>query len=286
MSISRYITEEEWGGRLGQAQGARLSFSAYRTERPPHSGKPEIVKKKLVISGDIVEVYDYKGRGYIKNLPSDEQKCRQGGRTVERSINYEANRQKSAQRAKRDLKRLINANHNQYPGCTTKFLTLTFRDHITDIETANKKLEKFIKRLNYKLFKTKKACVRYVAVPEFTKKGRVHYHLVTFNVPFVKAAEVADIWSHGYIKINRCDDVTNLGAYVSKYLTKETDTRLEGKKRYFSSRGLFKPVELINERADALAQHLPSGKETYVDTFENEYLGTILYKQYNIKDFD
>lgn len=245
--------------------------------------KPVVVKHKLVLSGNIVEQYKY-SNGYIKgHTRTDGQNGTLGGRTVEKSINYHENRKKSGQRAQRVLKRLINANHNQYSHHTTKFVTLTFREDIK-LEKAVIKLTNFIRRLNYHIFKVKKAVLAYIAVPEFTKKGRPHFHLVVFNMPFTKADTLADIWTYGFVKINRCDDVTNLGAYVCKYLTKETDSRLEGKKRYYCSRGLYQPENLINEKADILAKCLPEDMKTYEAFFENEYAGGILYKQYNITD--
>jgi hypothetical protein len=138
-------------------------------------------------------------------------------------------------------------------------------------------------RLNYKFFDSGNSNLRYLAVPEFTKIGRIHYHVVLFNLPFTKWKMLEDTWNNGFIKINRCDDVTNLGAYVSKYMTKESDERLKGKKRYFCSKNLFKPAEFINEKAGNLLKNLPEESKTYQNTFENEYIGKVEYEQYIIK---
>ena len=91
-----------------------------------------------------------------------------------------------------------------------------------------------------------------------------------------------EIWGNGFIKINRIDRVSNVGAYICKYMTKDNKD-LVGQKCYFTSRGLKKPVEIKEgERVNSLATSLPSDILTYENTFINDY-NTILYKQYNIK---
>jgi hypothetical protein len=61
------------------------------------------------------------------------------------------------------------------------------------------------------------------------------------------------------------------------------DDRLQGKKCYFSSRGLYKPVELRDEKkiGEILARLSPINI-VYNVVFENEY-NTIHYIQYNTK---
>lgn len=226
-------------------------------------------------------MYRYE-RGYLNSNESYSNGSN-GGRTVKESINHQEHSKRAQNRAKNLMRRIINANHGQYPGCSTKFLTLTFREHITEVEQANHEFKKFIKRLNYKFFDSGNSNLRYLAVPEYTKKGRIHFHVVLFNLPFIRWKMIEDTWKNGFIKINRCEDVTNLGAYVSKYITKESNQRLKGKKRYFCSRNLFKPVELINEEAGNLLENLPEENKTYQNTFENEYVGKVDYEQYIIK---
>lgn len=246
----------------------------------------ELVNKKIVVSGNIIEVYQYE-KGYLKgyNL-SEGEKERKGRKMDFKSDNYEIHRKQVLQRAKRDLRRIINANVNQYgEQFTAKFLTLTFADNIQDLKVANKEFMLFIKRLNYKLFNTKKSIIKYSAVVEFQKRGAIHYHVLLYNVPYVRFDKIAECWGHGDITINKIDNVDNIGAYVTKYMTKDnTDERLQGQKSYFNSRGLFKPVEITDKKkVEAFAGALPCEKITYTATFENERLGNINYKQYNLK---
>lgn len=249
----------------------------------------ERVHKKIVQSGDIIEVYEYEN-GYLKGY-SD--KSNNTGRKKEKSSNYEEHRKQVLQRAKKNLRRLINSNVGQYGDeFIAKFLTLTFKDNVQDLKKANYEFEKFMKRLNYFCFGTKKANLKYTCVVEFQKRGAIHYHVIIYNIPYIKAKDLAKIWGNGFIKINKIDNVDNVGAYVSEYLGKVekgqghsiNDDRLNGKKSYFSSRGLFKPNEITNKKVvEQVAAALPDELLTYSTTFQNEHLGNITYKQYKLK---
>lgn len=61
-------------------------------------------------------------------------------------------KQKHYQSMRFEIARLVDTNFDNQ----TKFLTLTFKENIQDIEYANNEFKKFIKRLNYDLYKTKK----------------------------------------------------------------------------------------------------------------------------------
>ena len=233
-------------------------------------------KSKVIISGNIYEFYEYENpvlEGY-----TDTKKSSSGRKSVANEDDKKVNREKVLSRASRDLRRLINSNIHTY-GVQSKFVTLTFADHVTTFEIANYEFKKFRQRLEYELgFKLK-----YAVVPEFTKIGRIHYHLVMFNVPFIKNSRLSEIWSNGFVKINKIDNVDNVGAYVCKYMSKDNlDERLLGKKCYFTSRGLYKPIEIKEkERVDNLVVALPSYALSYESEFHNEY-NSINYKQYNI----
>lgn len=251
----------------------------------------ERVEKKLVQSGDIIEIYEY-SEGYIKGytLTESEINRRKGSKNNTDDID---SRKRSLKRAKANLRRLINANVGQYgKEFTAKFLTLTFRDNVKDIKQANYEFNKFIKRLNYKLYGVKKVNLKYTTVIEFQKRGAIHYHIIIYNMPYLKADKISNIWGNGFIKINNIDNVDNVGAYVGEYLGQAEkgqgkdieDDRLRGQKTYFSSRGLLKPLEVTNKKTvEQVANALLNRKPTYSSTYENEYLGTVTYKQYNLK---
>ena len=238
------------------------------------------VKSKVIISGSVIEVCEYEKpvyKGYKSN----------GGRHKEANEEgKEKNRKDTLRRARQDVRRTVNANVWAYgEHCPPKFLTLTFGDNVTDLDVAHYEFEKFVKRLNYLVFGTKVANLRYTAVPEFQKRGAVHYHVVLYNLPYTKADVIAKVWRNGFIKINKIDDVDNIGAYVCKYMVKGLDDdRLRGRKCYFNSRGLFKPLVIEDEKkAEMIKQSLPSECMTVSTEYENEHIGKISYKQYNLK---
>lgn len=209
------------------------------------------------------------------------------GRSVEASEEQKVlNRLKTMKRARSNLMRLINANVRRWYDDDGRpyepvFLTLTFAKNVQDIDEANKAFKNFRRRLEYEI----NGKLKYVCVIEFQERGAIHYHLVIFNLPYIPVSRLAEIWRHGFVKINVIKDVDNVGAYMSKYMGKDVmDERLIGEKCYFSSRGLHKPKEkaLTEEEKDQLAAGL-SGKEVYKAEFQNEYTGKTVYTQYNLK---
>jgi len=229
--------------------------------------------KKAVISGDIIEFYDYKND--VLYDYKDTKNTRKGRQATAKFEDKLLNRKKILQRNRRDIRRLVNCNIQE----NSKFITLTFADNVTDLKQANYEWKKFKQRLEIKI-----GCkLQYLVVIEFQKRGAIHYHCVMFNLPYIQSNKLHEIWGNGYVKINRIDDVDNVGAYVCKYITKDNDDdRLLGQKMYFTSRGLKKPVEIKEEsRVECLASSLPASALTYSSTFENEY-NSISYKQYNL----
>lgn len=128
------------------------------------------------------------------------------------------------------------------------FLTLTFNEDIKDIKTANRKFSEFMQNYNYRLFKKKEKILQYIAVPEFQpNSGRIHYHIIIFNLPYSnKNYDIArDVWGHGYIWMKAVYRGTthNIAKYLTKYLTKALDDKRFFKKRkYFPSVKLLKPI--------------------------------------------
>lgn len=140
------------------------------------------------------------------------------------------------------------------------FITLTFADNVTDIILANKKFANYIRSV-----KTIFPQLKYIGVPEFQKRGAVHYHILT-NIPVdselipkrenksifnpstkkITQLEFYDLkyWSYGYssaFNLNDTDDNFNVGLYICKYLYKDIDSRLYGHKKILKSNNLRKP---------------------------------------------
>jgi hypothetical protein len=233
-------------------------------------------KKKFIVSGDILELYEYENDIYTDY---DLSKFRDHPGRCNSSITDEdtkkMNRAKTSNRSARNVRRLVNSNIEK----NSKFVTLTFEEDIRELKDANYIFKKFKQRLEYQL----KINLKYLCVPEFTKKGRVHFHVIFFNLPFIKNTTLGMIWGHGFIKINKIDNCDNVGSYVAKYMTKENEKLIE-QKSYFTSRNLEKPIEIINEKEiEILADSLSPTDVVYLNSFVNDYLGLVNYTQYNLK---
>ncbi|MCT6925128.1 Rep protein [Metasolibacillus sp.] len=126
----------------------------------------------------------------------------------------------------------------------TKFMTLTFKENEQDINFTNLEFNKFIKRLNYDLYKQKTQQLKYLAVWEKQKRGAIHYHVIFFDLPFIKIKNLQNIWGHGFVKLNKIDvdSQENRGRYVSKYFSKDLEFKEHKKKAFFKSQNLKKPT--------------------------------------------
>ena len=230
--------------------------------------------KKVIIAGNVIEVYEYEKSVHFGY--KDTRKNSKGRGSIASADDKEKNREKVLSRARKDLRRILNCNIQKY----SKFLTLTFKDNVQDLDYANNEFKNFIKRLNYH-YGIK---IKYTAVIEFQKRGAIHYHCILYNlVQKINVQELQEIWKHGFIKINSIDNVDNVGAYVCKYMTKTDDDRLLGRRMYFNSRGLNKPQEI--KEPDLIAQlqrSLLNQALKYENTFTNDY-NSVNYRQYIIK---
>lgn len=236
--------------------------------------------KKYVITGHILEIYDYKyyihGKGGFSGVEK-------GKAELENALVNYANTNK---RRRDKIRRLACANFNNKHD---KFLTLTFAENKTDIEECNILFKNFIKRLKY-TYELKN--LKYLAVIEFQERGAVHYH-VLLNIPYIPHTELQELWGNGFVFINAITHVDNLGAYILKYITKDNnDTRLMGKKAYLTSRNLKKEETIVNHDLkdfyhleDKIIQkfNLNEIKPIYVSNYDTEILGQCEYKQYNLE---
>jgi hypothetical protein len=228
---------------------------------------------KIIKSGHIIEIMQYKN----KILSGYEDKNKNSGRTAGNTEKTkEDDRLKTMRQAKQKIRRTINANATDI----SKFITLTFKENMTDLTQANNEFKKFIKRMNYET----KLKLQYTWVIEFQKRGAIHYHMIFYNLPYMPNKRLAEIWGNGFIKINKIDSVDNLGSYVVKYMTKTDDERLHKRKCYGNSKNLKIPIEIKKDSRDGNPDYLPNIEPTYQSIHENEHQ-TVVYTQYNTKRY-
>ena len=175
---------------------------------------------------------------------------------------------KNVIRSKIKLQRLVKCNSNDFK----TFITLTFKDNITDLSIAYNRFRDFIKRTG-KLQKN----FKWVCVPEFQKSGRVHYHMITNidldNTDLIYKQEEEDktyyhlkTWSQiirnkkidslGFdsvelIKDKDGNDTKKICGYISKYMSKSyIEDCFFNHNRYYSSNNLIRPREILIDSKD------------------------------------
>lgn len=158
----------------------------------------------------------------------------------------------NAIRSNLNCQRIAKANRDNWES----FITLTFKENITDIVYANKIFNSWVSNVR----KLKKD-FKYIAVPEFQKRGAVHYHILSnlgkedtnIVIPQKERTEktkdlttLFDVkyWSRGFARVDFIKgDYKKIYSYICKYMTKDIDDKLFGKHRYFNSQNLNKPRE-------------------------------------------
>lgn len=160
---------------------------------------------------------------------------------------------KNVIRSKLECQRIAKANMEEWQ----TFITLTFKENIKDITSANKRFKYFVDKV-----RRVKKDFKYLCIPEFQKRGAVHYHLLTnvsindktliYEQKDKKYFKHIKYWDEGHDKVDVVKgDVKKVVGYISKYMTKDIDNRLFSHRRYLYSQNLKHPkVNYINTDND------------------------------------
>ena len=210
----------------------------------------------------------------------------------------------------KSLRYLINAN---FSGQSNElWITLTFADSLLarNANAVYLYFNKFIKRLRYKYGKD----LEYIAVlePHEIKNGDIknwhgyHFHLLLKSYVrkkiFIPHEDFENIWGLGFCRIERLNNIDNIGAYLSAYLTNVEDNSeivdCANKKKYLKgarlwlypkgiriyrkSKGIKKPTRIKMTYAEArtiigVEPHYRKKIPIEIDDFQN----TIIYEQFN-----
>lgn len=169
------------------------------------------------------------------------------------------------------------------------FITLTFKNSITDYKEAQHEWDLFLKRLKYELKKT----VKYIACHELQKKrGEVyHFHVLT-DIGYINIKELEKIWGKGFVFIRQIDTFHKSSIkqiiYLFKYISKDIlDEEKAGKRnsarKIYCSRNLKKPTikkELSNGSYEDIVF---ANMENVIETGSYEMHN---YKNQKINDVD
>ena len=181
-------------------------------------------------------------------------------------------------RSKLSCQRLAKANSKIWE----TFITLTIAENEQNIENANKMLHSFtvqIRRI--------KKDFAYIAIPEFQKRGAIHYHLLTnisidddkliYSQEDNPKFKHIKYWNKGFTSIEPLKgDIKKVVGYISKYMTKDIDDRLFGHRRYLYSQNLATPKEsYINSDSEQdynfFTKKIQDKKLIYENVYINPY---------------
>ncbi|QUI24855.1 hypothetical protein HZI73_22255 [Vallitalea pronyensis] len=222
--------------------------------------------------------YRFYSKVYMKDCKSEEDKSKnedEGKKEIEEkednNDNTELNNEKSVDKDRSiisSLNRTVNkiyeyarANDWEY------YVTLTFNSTINryDYDECTKAMIKFLK-----VTRKHNPNMQYIMVPELHKDGAYHFHGVFSNIPNVDLVD-SGVYSfgkytwkkenipsnllekcrliynmgrykYGYSDIQEVEDSKKTANYICKYITKELVIATKGKKRYWASRNLNKPI--------------------------------------------
>ena len=161
---------------------------------------------KIIDCGDFIGMYTFEEKKTIRPLPAFKE------RTEDYSYDYEESEDiklkeilpKNVLRSKLACQRLAKANYEAW----STFITLTYADNFDNVKEANKNLASFLRQV-----KRHKTDLKYLAIPEFQKRGAIHYHLLT-NIDITDKKLITSqknnnyfkhikYWNYGFTKVDK-----------------------------------------------------------------------------------
>jgi len=226
--------------------------------------------KKLILSGEMLETYEYEKDIYRK---------RHKRTAVTRPKCAYSRRKDNVGRLKKLFVRLVRSNLTEQN--SPLLLTLTFAT-VLRIDTAYECYSRFVKRMRAEYGQE----WSYIAVPEFQKRGAVHFHVLAWNLPTDQfngnerhSRHLLRLWAYGFCDIRETDGSPKLAGYLAKYMQKAVyDERLLSQKAYVCSRNVLRPLSY------ALGTVFDFKKELFGETeliqkrvFDTQWLGSCTY---------
>lgn len=196
-----------------------MNINRIANVRPGHPSTPVTVKR----CGNITEVcYAVHGPPEIaiEKLNADIYVDKRTGEM--KAFQHHINRAEdkgSVSQSLRKLRDLINANLEDPE--TALWVTLTYRENMTDPARLYEDYRRFWQRFKYYLSKRGHPSAEYIIAAEPQGRGAWHLHclfLFPQKAPFIPNADMARIWGHGFTKTQSLKGVGNPGLYLTAYL--------------------------------------------------------------------
>lgn len=267
--------------------------------------KQNYVKK--IECGNVTEIV--KLRNKPKEIPvvkidADHYYCKSDinvdtGEVEVKEYNHGENKKDNIQSVKRSLtklRRIINTNISGVECKNLRWVTLLYKENMTDYKRLYSDFDKFNKRFKYYCKKNNLEVPEYIAVCEPQCRGAWHMHILYIYksaAPFIDNNTVfAPLWGHGFTKIKQPKgNIDNLGAYFSVYLSdldvtdeennKNAITKInsEGKEKRIKKGERLKMYPLgMNIYRCSKGIKKPIITEVSPKEYKNDNMGTLTYE--------
>jgi len=233
---------------------------------------------KIIQSGSLIEIYQYT-RDYVPPKKRKRESYKQLKKNRPR-------RADSIRRATKSFRRLVRANLDTAQSVTLVTLTMY---SIVPLKTSRQYLTRYLAKLTRECHKLNHE-IKYIVVPEWQKRGAVHYHAIIWNLPKEISHNerttryLSRLWTLGFCDSTPTDGHVKLASYLTKYMRKSMqDIRLSGEKAYHASRNLVRPVSISSHflmENKALLVGTDSPRHTH--NFRTQWLGNCTYETYSL----
>lgn len=228
---------------------------------------------KVIRSGNLIEIYEYSRTPATRyrKIQRKESPRKRFSKTTPR-------REDAIRRASKSFRRIVRANlvGDEAPA----LLTLTMYS-ILSVEASFRELTRFLSRCRREFGGGWRA----IFVPEFQKRGAVHFHGLIWGLGHEIEKERTTrnfqrFWLRGFCDCLPTDGHPKLAGYLSKYMSKGmSDIRLNGKKAYTATRNIMRPMS-VSSTSRNLEEDLDihTLSPAHAHQFDTLWLGRCNYK--------
>jgi len=243
----------------------------YRYEKNISRKKGISVKKAMQLQGDWDD-------SVSSILPTVQSKRLKENRLAVLAKGQAKRSKASIRRSKTNFFRLVH--HNNCCADTIHFVTLTFAFDVAYLN-ANEYVRQFFKRLRRH---HKEISIHFISVPEKTKKGRFHFHLLVYDLPPETASieretrYIQRYFQRGYVDVVLAGYRTKgLAGYMAKYMAKSLgDETYAAGRGYSHSQGIAKPSSAGGNSFDQYIDYIvdfDNVAKTETSSYDVPYLG-------------
>ena len=189
---------------------------------------------------------------------------------------------KSTKQTMKKLRRIIA--HNFTGGKNQLWITLTYRDHVTETAIVYMDFKAFIRRIRNQF-----GNVDYITVIEPQASGRWHLHVLLKNDSelTIPNNDLAKMWGKGFTKTKRLKRADKVGNYLIAYLSNlqigdedsQNKSIVKGARLYMypkgiriyrTSRGIEKPLEITTTKGELMETYKINSPPTFSRTTKHE----------------